>query len=92
MRQFATRKEIDERVSERKSSAALDLHGWFLAQVPEVPEAISQGRSVEEARVNVQEALSAALEWWAAEGEELAEAQRGDREPGHGQPTLTPGA
>lgn len=27
--------------------------GWFCAQVPEVPEAISQGRLPEEARTNV---------------------------------------
>ncbi len=47
--------------------------GWFLAQVPEVPEAISQGRSVEEARSNVSEALSLALEWRAEEGEKLLE-------------------
>jgi predicted RNase H-like HicB family nuclease len=44
--------------------------GWFLAQVPEVPEAISQGRTAEEARVNVEEALRLALNWRAAEGEQ----------------------
>jgi len=43
--------------------------GWFCAQVPEVPEAISQGRTLGEARVNVEEALRLALEWRIAEGE-----------------------
>ncbi|HZI92428.1 MAG TPA: type II toxin-antitoxin system HicB family antitoxin [Thermoleophilaceae bacterium] len=43
--------------------------GWFCAQVPEVPEAISQGRTLEEARANVEEALGLALEWRVAEGE-----------------------
>ena len=37
--------------------------GWFCAQVPEVPEAISQGRTAAEAKTNVIEALVAALEW-----------------------------
>jgi len=40
--------------------------GWFCAQVPEVPEAISQGRTLGEARVNVERL---ALEWRIAEGE-----------------------
>ncbi len=43
--------------------------GWFCAQVPEVPEAISQGRTLDEARLNVEEALQLALEWRIAEGE-----------------------
>ena len=43
--------------------------GWFCAQVPEVPEAISQGRTLGEARVNVEEPLRLALEWRIAEGE-----------------------
>lgn len=47
--------------------------GWFLAQVPEVPEAIGQGRTVGEARSNVSEALGLALEWRAEEGEALPE-------------------
>lgn len=47
--------------------------GWFLAQVPDVPEAISQGRTAEEARNNVSEALGLALRWRAEEGEELPE-------------------
>ncbi len=37
---------------------------------PELPEAISQGRTAEEARANVEEALWLALEWRAAEGEQ----------------------
>jgi predicted RNase H-like HicB family nuclease len=48
--------------------------GWFCAQVPEVPEAISQGRSPEEARTNVSEALALALQWRAEEGEGVPEA------------------
>ncbi len=43
--------------------------GWFCAQIPEVPEAISQGRTLGEARTNVEEALRLALEWRIAEGE-----------------------
>lgn len=43
---------------------AEDLHGgdhrgddgWFCAQIPKVPEAISQGRTLEEARAGVEEA------------------------------------
>jgi predicted RNase H-like HicB family nuclease len=45
--------------------------GFVLAQVAEVPEAISQGRSVEEAKANVTEALECALAWRRAEGEAL---------------------
>lgn len=45
--------------------------GWVCAQIAEVPEAISQGRSTEEALENVTEALEAALEWRRDEGEEL---------------------
>lgn len=48
---------------------AAGADGWFLAQVPEVPEAVSQGRTAEEARANVEEALRLALAWRAAEGE-----------------------
>ncbi len=43
--------------------------GWFCAQVSEVPEAISQGRTLDEARLTVEEALQLALEWRIAEGE-----------------------
>lgn len=45
--------------------------GWFCAQVAEVPEAISQGRSAEEAKENVSEALVAAIEWRRADGDPL---------------------
>ncbi len=47
--------------------------GWFCAQIPAVPEAISQGRTLREARANIQEALRLALEWRIAEGETLPE-------------------
>lgn len=45
--------------------------GFVCAQIAEVPEAISQGRTVGEARANVREALELALEWRCAEGESL---------------------
>lgn len=47
--------------------------GWVCAQIAEVPEAISQGRTVEEAKANVAEALELALEWRRDEGEQLPE-------------------
>ncbi len=55
--------------------------GWVCAQIAEVPEAISQGRSVEEAKVNVTQALELALAWRRAEGEAL---------PARVQVTVTP--
>jgi len=36
-----------------------------------VPEALSQGKSVDEARANVTEALELALEWRRERGEEI---------------------
>lgn len=48
--------------------------GWVLASIPEVPGALSQGRTREEARENVVYALSLALS--AEPGDE-----HGDREP-----------
>jgi len=38
-----------------------DEDGWIVAQVLEVPGALSQGRTREEARVNVLDALAAVL-------------------------------
>jgi predicted RNase H-like HicB family nuclease len=38
-----------------------------------VPEAISQGRTLDEAKANVAEALELALEWRRDEGETLPE-------------------
>lgn len=46
-------------------------NGWITAQIVEVPEALSQGRSVEEARANVTEALELALEWRNERGDEI---------------------
>lgn len=43
--------------------------GWVCAQIAEVPEAISQGRTLEEAKANVIQALGLALEWRHDEGE-----------------------
>lgn len=45
--------------------------GFVCAQIAEVPEAIGQGRTLEEARANVVEALELALEWRRDEGEAL---------------------
>jgi predicted RNase H-like HicB family nuclease len=45
--------------------------GWICAQIAEVPEAISQGRTLEEAKGKVTEALELALEWRRDEGEAL---------------------
>ncbi len=47
--------------------------GWICAQIAEVPEAISQGRTLEEAKANVAEALALALEWRRDEGERIPE-------------------
>lgn len=55
--------------------------GWICAQVAEVPEAISQGRTLDEAKVNVEEALELALKWRRDEGEHL---------PGRAQVTVAP--
>lgn len=38
-----------------------DEDGWIVARVPEVPGAMSQGRSREEARENVSDALRTVL-------------------------------
>lgn len=48
-------------------------NGWICAQIAEVPEAISQGRTLDEAKANVAEALELALEWRRDEGEALPE-------------------
>jgi predicted RNase H-like HicB family nuclease len=48
-----------------------DDDGFICAQIAEVPEAISQGRTLEEAKANVVEALELALEWRRDEGEML---------------------
>ena len=45
--------------------------GFICAQIAEVPEAISQGRTPEEAKANVSEALALALTWRRDEGEPL---------------------
>lgn len=45
--------------------------GFVCAQVAEVPEAISQGRTLDEAKANVAEALALALAWRRDEGEPL---------------------
>lgn len=47
--------------------------GWICAQIVELPEAISQGRTFEEAKANVAEALEAAIAWRLDDGEPLPE-------------------
>jgi predicted RNase H-like HicB family nuclease len=47
--------------------------GFVCAQIAEVPEAISQGRTRREAKANVREALELALEWRRDEEEPLPE-------------------
>ena len=48
-----------------------DEKGWIVAQVVEVPGAVSQGRTMEEARANVTEALELMLDWLREEGQEV---------------------
>jgi predicted RNase H-like HicB family nuclease len=55
--------------------------GWICAQALELPEAISQGRTLEEAKTNLAEALEAALAWRVDEGEPI---------PPPGQVTVSP--
>jgi predicted RNase H-like HicB family nuclease len=50
--------------------------GWIRAQIAEVPEAISQGRTLDESKPHVAEALELALEWRRDEGEPLPEPAR----------------
>jgi len=45
--------------------------GIICAQIAEIPEAISQGHTLEEAKANVAEALELALQWRRDEGEAL---------------------
>jgi predicted RNase H-like HicB family nuclease len=52
------------------------------AQIAEVPEAISQGRTLDEANANVTEALELALEWRRGEGEPLPEPHGAEPVPG----------
>jgi predicted RNase H-like HicB family nuclease len=52
---------------------AIQLHkeeNWIIAEVPELPGCISQGRSEAEAMANIQEAIAA---WLWAEEQKLAE-------------------
>ncbi len=57
--------------------------GWIMATVPEVPGAISQGRTPEEARANVLDALNLLLE--VRSGEPVASAEQTD---GHVRVTI----
>lgn len=53
--------------------------GWILAQVPEHPGAISQGRNLQEAREMIQEAVELLLETYRSRAARTAstEANRG---------------
>lgn len=55
-----------------------DEEGWIVARVPEVPGAISQGRTRTDARENVIDALRLML---SPEPEELAALDRGQVTP-----------
>jgi predicted RNase H-like HicB family nuclease len=39
-----------------------DEDGWFVATCPELPGCVSQGRTVEEAEINIKEAIAASVE------------------------------
>jgi predicted RNase H-like HicB family nuclease len=54
---------------------------WWWAQAVEVPEAFGQGRTIEEARQSVAEAIGAAID---------ARLQEGESVPPSGQVTLGP--
>lgn len=48
--------------------------GWFLATVPELPGAISQGRTIEEAREMIADAVALLLEGYREQAAESASA------------------
>jgi predicted RNase H-like HicB family nuclease len=53
----------------------VDKDGWWWAQVVEVPEALSQGRTLDEARANVADALETILAVLAEQGRDVPEPQ-----------------
>ena len=54
--------------------------GWWVATCPEVPEAITQGRTIEEARENLKDAIRMELEIRREEAEEDLEGREVIRE------------
>ena len=48
--------------------------GWFVAEVPELPGCVSQGRTEDEARKNIKEAITAWL--WAEDQKAMKERTR----------------
>jgi predicted RNase H-like HicB family nuclease len=48
-----------------------DEAGWYVAECPDLPGCVSQGRSREEAIRNIREAIAASLETRVARGEIL---------------------
>ncbi len=49
-----------------------DENGWIVAECPALPGCVTQGRTVDEALVNVREAIEASLETRRAHGLPLA--------------------
>jgi predicted RNase H-like HicB family nuclease len=45
-----------------------DEEGWYVAECPAVPGCMSQGKTIEEARANIQEAIELCLEVRADRG------------------------
>ena len=54
--------------------------GWWVATCPEIPEAITQGRTIEEARENLKDAIRMELEIRREEAEEGLEGREVIRE------------
>lgn len=46
-------------------------NGWWLVRFPEIPEALTEGETEEEARANAVDCLSAALEGYVKAGRPL---------------------
>ena len=67
---------VESGTSTYTATFELGEDGWWASQVVEVPEAISQGRTLDEARANVADALALALELRAKEGREIPSAGR----------------
>ena len=63
--------------------------GFVCAQIAEVLEAISQGRTIEEATANVAEALELALQWRRDEGRGASRPRGSDVGSGHRRSRLT---
>jgi predicted RNase H-like HicB family nuclease len=69
-------KSVEADAATYTATFELGEDGWWAAQVVEVPEAISQGRTLDEARANVADALALALDLRVREGREIPSAGR----------------